>query len=130
MLTDPMRKYLENPHEYKKRVQAVYNRRLRKYAVQAIKDLAFLTEKLSEKEQAKIFSVENMKPLLRMLFSLQSDDIENEKRRKRVIGLWHALFSGINGTYGLKLVSKEVWQVLASQPIPHIQAIYYATLFR
>jgi hypothetical protein len=130
MLGKAMRKYVmeEKKEKYSKEKRNVYDYRLKKYAVQALKDLALLAEKLPEKQQSEIFSVENTSPFLRTLFSLESDDVE--KRKRRVIGLWHALFSNLSTTYGLKLVSREVWQVLASQPIPHIQAIYYATLFR
>ena len=129
MLTDAMRNYVKNEKKvgYTKEVQNTYNYRLKNYTIQALKDLAFLAEKLPEEEQAKIFNRENVSPFLQKLFSLKSND--EEKRRERVIGLWKALFGIVGMTYALNLVSKEVWRVLASQPIPHIQALYYATLF-
>jgi len=124
-----LRKYVMNEKKgYDKARQRVYDPRLEKTAIQGLKDLALLAEKLPEEQLAKIFNAENTSPFLRALLSLKSDS--PEKRRKRVLRLWNTLFGVVSTTYGLSLVSREVWAVLASQPIPHIQAVYYATFFQ
>ena len=101
--------------------------RIRRTAAKAIEDLTFLLEHLNETELERIFNTENVSPLLRKLFSLESDEVE--KRRKRVIGLWDAIFRVMNATYGLKLVGKEIWKALTIQRDANLRAIYYATMF-
>lgn len=129
MLGNGMRKYVMNRSNYKKEIQRVYDPRLEKYAIIAIKDLTLLAENLSEEEQDKIFNNENIEPFLRSLLSLKSDN--EEKRRKRVIGLWDAIFSNfLSPEYGLKLVKKDTWQALTMQQDNTLKAIYYATRFR
>ena len=125
-----MRKYVESDKKgYTKEIQSIYDRRLKRYAVQALKDLALLAEKLPEEQQVEIFSERNMCPFFAKLLSLKGDG--RAKRRRRIIDLWHAIFSSnASLSYALQLVGKEVWQVLQSQPVPHLQAIYFATLFR
>ncbi|MBE3116006.1 hypothetical protein IMZ68_02260, partial [Candidatus Bathyarchaeota archaeon] len=53
-----MRKYVmsENKIGYSKRVQSVYNSRIKTYAKLALQDLTLLAQKLPEDQQAEIFN--------------------------------------------------------------------------
>jgi hypothetical protein len=139
MLGNAMRKYVmdEKKTAYNRQKRTTYDNRLRQYAARAIKDLALLAEKLPEEQQDKIFNEKNMQPLFQALFSLpalkQNDAkekrVEFEKRRVRVIGLWHAFFSGgiiSDPFYGAQLVSTDVWRALSLNMDRNLQAILYA----
>lgn len=132
MLTKAMTKYVKSfplKNGYTREIQNKYDDRLRVYASQAIKDLILLAKKLPEKQQTEIFSFDNMAPFLRALFSLKSDDIE--KRRKRVIELWRALFMSevMSYGYGADLVGKKVMQILIRKSMDTtFEAIYHAIL--
>jgi len=124
-----LRKYvMKKKQGYDKATRRVYDGRLESHAIQALKDLALLVENLPEEQQAKIFSVENTTPFLTKLFSLESD--EPDKRCERVRELWKTLFSIADTTYALKLVGEEVWKLLTSKPGAHLEAVYFAALFR
>jgi len=85
---------------------------------------------LSEQQLEQVFNEENMKPFLTALLSLESDNIQ--KKRKRLIGLWKAIFAEtLSYAYAETFVGHDVIQVLINRPdATFLQAIYYATLFR
>ena len=89
--------------------KGMYNKRLREYAKQAIKDLTLLAENLPEDQQTQIFNSDAMRPLFKSLFSLLQNNIvsqtqtnqasnpktraELEERRERLLKL---CFEAIN----------------------------------
>lgn len=98
MLSKSMKQYVMNEEKngYTKEVQNVYNNRLKTYAVQALKDLALLAEKLPEDQQEEVFNVKNMSPLIRNIFRAKIKENyekeEFEQRCKRILCLsWNAL---------------------------------------
>lgn len=139
VITDEMKKYVESKTKagYDKRIQKTYDERVKNYAKRGLKDLAFLAKKLPEEQQTEILNEKNMRPLFQALFglpALKKNDakekrIEFEKRRERVIGLWHAFFSGgiiSDPFYGAQLVSTDVWRALSLNMDRNLQAILYA----
>jgi hypothetical protein len=75
LLSKSMKQYVLNKEKngYNKEIQNVYNNRLRAYAIQALKDLALLADKLPEAEQAQVFNNNTMAPLFQSLFSFSGD---------------------------------------------------------
>ena len=86
-----MRKYVmsENKSAYSRQTQSVYNNRIRKYTIRALKDLTLLAEKLPEKEQAQIFNEETIGPVARKLLRFsarrETDRSEAEARQERIL---------------------------------------------
>lgn len=103
--------------------------RIRKSIKETLEALTTLLENMPEQQLEQTFNKDNVAPFLKALFSLDTDYLE--KRRKRVIELWHFMlmhFSQVK--YGYDLVGRDIMQVLTSG-VPHtIQAIYYATYLR
>lgn len=54
---------------------------------------ASMAQLLPEDQQAQIFTIDDIKPFLKALFSLESDN--PEKRRKRVLQLWSEILGNI-----------------------------------
>ena len=70
---------------YNKDTQNVYNSRLKSYAVDALKDLALLAEKLPEDELKDIFNKKTMMPLIRNVFRGKiKENYEQEELEQRV----------------------------------------------
>jgi hypothetical protein len=101
MLSKAMMKYVmsENKNGYDKQTQSVYNNRIKNRAAQALKDLGVLAEKLPEKQQAQIFSYENLTPLTRRAFVFQArkpvDEEETQERRARLLLLCYRVLNEI-----------------------------------
>jgi hypothetical protein len=98
VLSKSMKQYVMNQEKkgYSKETQNVYNNRLKNYAVEALKDLALLAEKLPEAELQDIFNEKTMSPLIRNVFRAKIKDNyeakEFEQRRQRILRLsWDAL---------------------------------------
>jgi hypothetical protein len=106
---------------YNKTMQNVYDNRLRDYALQALKDLALLAEKLPEDQQAQIFNAGTTAPLFQGLFTLAArtgseklqtledllkttDPNELENKRSRILLLCKEAvdaIAGINNAHNL-----------------------------
>ena len=87
MLTKSMKQYVltQEKKGYNKETQNVYNSRLKSYAIDAIKDLALLAEKLPEDELKDIFNEKTMKPLIRNVFRGKiKENYEQEELEQRV----------------------------------------------
>jgi hypothetical protein len=93
-----MKQYVMNKEKtgYSKETQNVYNNRLKNYAVDALKDLALLAEKLPEDELREVFNEKTLSPLIRNIFRAKLKDNYEEKefeqRRQRILRLsWDTL---------------------------------------
>ena len=98
MLSKSMKQYVMNQEKngYNKETQNVYNNRLKNYAIDALKDLALLAEKLPEDELKDIFNKKTMSPLLRNVFRAKLkgnyEEKEFDQRRQRILRLsWYTL---------------------------------------
>lgn len=98
MLSKSMKQYVMNQEKngYNKETQYVYNNRLKNYAIDALKDLALLAEKLPEDELKDIFNEKTMSPLLRNVFRAKIkgnyEEKEFNQRRQRILRLsWDTL---------------------------------------
>jgi len=98
VLSKSMKQYVMSQEKkgYSKETQNVYNNRLRNYAVEALKDLALLAEKLSEEELQDIFNEKTLSPLIKNIFRAKIKDNYEEKefeqRRQRILRLsWDTL---------------------------------------
>jgi hypothetical protein len=117
-----MRRYVESETKvgYDKHWQEVYDGRLQNYAVQALKDLAFLAEKLPEEQLAEIFNVKEMRPFFNALFKIEIQAKSHEEwlqlksskemkvKRKRLLELSKAVLETVgNGMFVLPLLSES-----------------------
>lgn len=98
VLTKSMKQYVMNQEKrgYNKETQNVYNNRLKNYAIDAIKDLTLLAEKLPEDKLQDIFNEKTLSPLIRNIFRAKLKDNHKEKefeqRRQRILRLsWNTL---------------------------------------
>jgi hypothetical protein len=98
VLSKSMKQYVMNQEKngYSKETQNVYNNRLKNYAIDALKDLALLAEKLPEDELQDVFNEKTLSPLIRNIFRAKIKDNYEEKefeqRRQRILRLsWDAL---------------------------------------
>ena len=98
MLSKSMKQYVMSQEKkgYSKETQNVYNNRLRNYAVEALKDLALLAEKLPEEELQDIFNEKTLSRLIKNIFRAKIKDNYEEKefeqRRQRILRLsWDTL---------------------------------------
>jgi hypothetical protein len=121
-----MRKYVTSPNKRKlsKAVQNVYNWRIKKYTLKALKDLVLLTEKLPEDRQAEIFNEETLTPLIRNLFRLipkpfvevadlpELDKDELKKRRKRILTLCHITLEEIGDIINARNLAPDIMRAL------------------
>ncbi len=84
---------------YNKDTQNVYNSRLKSYAIDALKDLALLAEKLPEDELKDIFNEKTMMPLIRNVFrgkiKENYEQEELEQRVQRILNLSYETISTI-----------------------------------
>lgn len=146
-----MRKYVMGLKRNKrsKAVQNVYNYRIKQYTVLALGDLALVAEKLLEDMQTEIFNEETLAPLIRNLFRLipkgfvevtdlpGTDREELEKRRKRVLALYHVALEEIGDVFNARNLAPDIMQALTEatpqDTIPTItglKAIYIKALPR
>jgi hypothetical protein len=101
LLGNAIRKYVmgDRKNGYNKQTQNVYNSRIRNYAVQALKDLALLAEKLPEKQQAQIFNEDTLAPLalgiLRFQTVQQIDEKEARERQSRILSLCYLVLNEV-----------------------------------
>lgn len=136
MLGNAMRKYVlsERKNGYSSQVQNVYNYRIKKYAVQALKDLALLAQKLPEDQQAEIFNRENMYELLKALFkldpTLKQDKELLAKKRRRLLPLCHDIIMLLDDNTFAYLVAPIHWEVMLNEGghLAFLKAIYYRSL--
>jgi hypothetical protein len=98
MLSKSMKQYVMNGEKngYSKETQNVYNNRLKNYAIDALRDLALLAEKLPEDELQDVFNEKTLSPLVRNVFRAKLKDNYGEKefeqRRQRILRLcWNTL---------------------------------------
>ncbi|HSV48878.1 MAG TPA: hypothetical protein VLH35_01055 [Candidatus Acidoferrales bacterium] len=98
VLSKSMKQYVMNQEKngYSKETQNVYNNRLKNYAIDALKDLALLAEKLPEDELQDVFNEKTLSPLIRNVFRAKLKDNYEEKefeqRRQRILRLsWDTL---------------------------------------
>jgi hypothetical protein len=98
MLSKSMKQYVMNQEKngYSKETQNVYNNRLKNYAIDALKDLALLAEKLPEDELQDVFNEKTLSPLIRNIFRAKLkgnyEEKEFEQRRQRILRLsWDTL---------------------------------------
>jgi len=98
VLSKSMKQYVMNQEKngYSKETQNVYNNRLKNYAIDALKDLALLAEKLPEDDLQDVFNEKTLSPLIRNIFRAKLKDNYEEKefeqRRQRILRLsWDTL---------------------------------------
>jgi len=131
-----MRKYVlsERKNGYSSQVRNVYNYRIKKYAVQALKDLALLVQKLPEDQQAEIFNEDNMRDLLRALFKLDPKLWEDKellrKKRRRLLPLCYDIIMLFNNSTFAGLIAPMQYDVMAKEGghLAHLKAVYYRSL--
>ncbi len=134
-----MRKYImdEAKSRYNKQVQNVYNYRIRKYAVQALKDLALLAEKLPEKRQAEIFNKENLEPLLEALFKLDirkvgADRESIRRKRERLLPVCLKTIGLLNDVTLAHWLAPTFWSAYVNEQgsdhFAALKALYYRCL--
>ncbi|MDH7564815.1 MAG: hypothetical protein QHH24_08110 [Candidatus Bathyarchaeota archaeon] len=131
-----MRKYVlsERKNGYSSQVQNVYNYRIKKYAVQALKDLALLAQRLPEDQQAEIFNRENMYELFRALFKLDSKLWEDKellrKKRRRLLPLCYEIIMLLDDSTFAHLIAPLQWEVMTKEGghLVYLKAVYYRSL--
>jgi len=102
MLSEGMKRYVSTQDQKKAGYNVYqYNKRLVKEATTAIKDLTFLTQKLPEKLQAKIFGQELLDFFTALLKPSSDSDMtkeELEQRRLRILKLCHQILFDLGDT--------------------------------
>lgn len=118
MLSKPMKRYVMSNDKkgFDTDTRNAYNKRLREYAVEAIKDLALLAEKLPEKEQAIIFNDITISPFFQNLFCFACKNPEDknktpgellktmgqehyQERQQRILRLCYEAMNAIGDTF-------------------------------
>lgn len=113
-----MKQYVMNKEKngYNKETQNVYNNRLKNYAIDAIKDLALLAEKLPEDELKDIFNEKTMMPLIRNVFRTKIkenyEQKEFEQRVQRILRLSYDTLSVIGFNNNAWNLAPEVMNIL------------------
>src|SRR5450759_31394 len=126
MLSKSMKQYVMNKEKtgYSKEVQNVYNNRLKTYAVQALKDLALLAEKLPEDQQKDVYNEGNMSPLIRNIFRAKIKENyekeEFEQRRKRILRLSYDSLSEIGFRDNAWNLAPDIMNVLVKAGLNEI----------
>jgi len=95
-------------------------------------DIIFLAGTLPERQQARVFSKEKMRPLFDALLSIKRelDEKDFEKRRRRLLQMFDLLFSEYicNFAYVFSLARKERQVLSAAQSFAaDMQALYIAS---
>lgn len=133
MLSKSMRQYVMNEEKngYPKEMQNTYNFRLKNYAIQALKDLALLAEKLPETQQAEIFNNDNMYDLLKAIFKLDSKLWENKellkKKRRRLLPLCYNIIMLLDNNTFASLIAPLQWDTTRREGgyLHGLRAVYY-----
>jgi hypothetical protein len=113
-----MRKYVmsDRKNGYNKQTQNVYNSRIRHYAVQALKDLALLAEKLPEKQQAQIFNEDTLSALvygiLRFRTVQQIDEKEARERQSRILSLCYLVLNEVGYRENAWSLAPDIMNIL------------------
>jgi hypothetical protein len=113
-----MRKYVmsDRKNGYNKQTQNVYNSRIRNYAVQALKDLALLAEKLPEKQQAQIFNEDTLSALvygiLRFRTVQQIDEKEARERQSRILSLCYLVLNEVGYRENAWSLAPDIMNIL------------------
>ncbi len=136
MLGNAMRKYVmsEKKNGYSAQVQNVYNYRIKKYAIQALKDLALLVQKLPEDQQSEIFNEENMYELLKALFKLDpklwSEKELLRKKRRRLLRLCYHIIMLFDDSTFAALMAPLQCDVMVKEGghLAFLKAVYYRSL--
>ncbi len=137
ILTKSMKKFLlnETKQGYSNSVKSAYNRRIIEYAKRGIEDLTLLAQKLTEDQQAEIFTKEKLAPFLRVLFKHrfkpQMSKEELEKRRKRLLEICYDHLSYLGSEENAWSLAYKPMKVFTfkSHPTPvGLEAIYIASL--
>jgi len=101
---------------YNKQTQNVYNSRIRNYAVQALKDLALLAEKLPEKQQAQIFNEDTLSALvygiLRFRTVQQIDEKEARERQSRILSLCYLVLNEVGYRENAWSLAPDIMNIL------------------
>jgi len=128
-----MRKYVTNERKngYNKQTQNVYNNRIKNYAIQALRDLALLAEKLPEKQQAQIFNEETLTSLVRNIFGFQTkqqiDEKETQERRTRILQLCYDIVNEMGTMENASDLAPDVMNILTMgglhETLPTITAL-------
>lgn len=127
-----MRKYVmsEKKKGYNKQTQNVYNSRIKNYAVQALKDLALLAEKLPEKQQAQIFNEDTLSALvygiLRFQTMQQIDEKEAQRRQSRILSLCYLILNEVGYRENAWSLAPDIMNILvmgASETVPTITGL-------
>jgi len=129
---------LKNPkllEEMTPQKRGAFYRDVRRKAAAELGDIIFLARTLPERQQAQVFSKETMSSLLDALLSIKRelDEKDLEKRRRRLLQIFHLLFSTYicNTTYVLSLAKKERQILTAAQSFAaDMQALYIASTRR
>ena len=105
-----------NDNKNSNEVQTVYKYRIKKYTVQALKDLTLLAQRLPEDQQAEIFNGDNLTPLLRVLFKHRFKqgltEEELEKRRVRLLELCYDYVSQPGSLANASSLGFDIMRVL------------------
>jgi len=118
LLGNAMRKYVmsDRKNGYNKQTQYVYNSRIRNYAVQALKDLALLAEKLPEKQQAQIFNEDTLSALVYGIFRFrtvqQIDEKEARERQSRILSLCYLVLNEVGYTENAWSLAPDIMNIL------------------
>ncbi|MCZ2809571.1 MAG: hypothetical protein O2V44_09480 [Candidatus Bathyarchaeota archaeon] len=140
ILTEPMKKYVlsEDKRGWNK---SAYNSRIREYAVQGLRDLALLADKLPEEELAKIFNKENLFHLLESILKTKISVKNHEEwkkiketpimlaKRRRLLNVCNTilmLIGDYNFTAALVPSDWKPWLGSGYPPIDNLRAILYA----
>jgi hypothetical protein len=128
-----MRKYVTNERKngYNKQTQNVYNNRIKNYAIQALRDLALLAEKLPERQQAQIFNEETLTSLVRNIFGFrtkqQVDEKETQERRTRILQLCYDIVNEMGTMENASDLAPDVMNILTMgglhETLPTITAL-------
>jgi len=126
---------LKNPkilEEMTPQQRGAFYRDVRKKAITELSDIIFLARTLPERQQARVFSKEELSPLFDALLSIKRELDENDfdKRRRRLLQMFDLLFSKYicNVTYVLSLARKERQVLTAAQSFAaDMQALYIAS---
>ena len=140
MLGNSMRKYVmsENKNGYNKGVQSVYNSRIKKYASQALQDLALLANKLPEDQKVDIFNEKITWELIRALLKQNSEEMTRlhqdktlaKKKRERLLPLCYNLITLLNESNLAHLLAPvgDRYMIKEGGHLAHLKAIYYRSL--
>ena len=129
----------EKKNGYTKELQNVYNFRLKNYAVQALKDLTLLAEKLPEDQQGQIFNEKHLAGLIRVLFkfppAVDREDFLNPSeevldRIDRLLPLCFETTTCLNDSNFAGRIAPHFWEAFRHlrDELGCLRAVYYRSL--